>query len=87
MTELEAFKSFVAGIDPSWPEELIAEALGEAKGLWAEAALSLNCVRGAVRFGAYSEPEAKAASRPDAKAALANIVAAMTGPQQPIRRI
>lgn len=79
MTELEAFKSFVAGIDPSWPEELIAEALGEAKGLWAEAVLSLNCVR-KLNVPQYNEPSGQ---RVDLQA----IVASMTGPKEKIRRI
>lgn len=45
MTDLSTYKSFVASIDPSWPEEQIASALGEALSLHSKAALSLRCVR------------------------------------------
>lgn len=84
MTELSAFKSFVASISETWPEEQIAEALGRAKALWGEAALSLNCVRSYAKYGAFIE--SKAASKPEAKAALDSIIAALTGPKQKLNR-
>lgn len=77
--ELLAFKSFVAAISPDWPEEIIAEALGEAKAYWAEAALSLNCVR-VINTPIYRDPEG---AEIDMKSVLANLV----GPQEKIRRI
>ena len=46
---LSRFKDFVASIDYTEDHYALAAKLGEAKGLWGEAALSLACVRGAAR--------------------------------------
>lgn len=61
---LDRFKAFVASIEYSEDHIALATKLGEAKGLWAEAALSLACVRQvSIDQWLYNAPEAKASQR------------------------